>query len=441
MVAKIRQRVHAKSSEVQAPPRRGLRRPLNSKTYFFYGVFVLGIVLTATVLALYFLDVFTPARLAYAIMFDAGSTGSRIHIFQIRVQNGEYKLDNETYDRVSPGLSDYATHPKDGALSLKPLLDKALVIVPEADYRYTELSLKATAGLRLLPELQQLQLMSEVRKFFAKYPFRSDKSSVDIMDGTHEGFYGWLTVVFLLGRDLFSNNIAALDLGGGSTQITFIPEESTTFNMTDHMHRMKMPGGSHIDVYTNSYLGGGLMYGRTEILKKSKTFENQSLYLIESPCIHPEAGGDGDLYWQYYDYNYTVRPHPEGHFNFLHCYENAREVIQETRIFKPKELSSRDMFLMSYYYDRAVDTGLIEDGDDGKLLQVGDFKKRAQHECQHRSQGLILNEFLCTDLTYVYALLHDGLGLPDSAYIWVVKKLRGSEVSWALGAALSGIHL
>lgn len=58
-------------------------------------------------------------RLAYAIMFDAGSTGSRIHIFQIRIQNGEYKLDNETYDRVSPGLSDYASDPLTGALSLK----------------------------------------------------------------------------------------------------------------------------------------------------------------------------------------------------------------------------------------------------------------------------------------------------------------------------------
>ena len=52
-------------------------------------------------------------------MFDAGSTGSRMHIFQIRIQNGEYKLDNETYARVSPGLSEYDKDPRNGALSLK----------------------------------------------------------------------------------------------------------------------------------------------------------------------------------------------------------------------------------------------------------------------------------------------------------------------------------
>lgn len=46
------------------------------------------------------------------------------------------------------------------------------------------------------------------------------------MEGTDEGIFSWFTVNFLLER--FNthnpgNTVAALDLGGGSTQVTFSP--------------------------------------------------------------------------------------------------------------------------------------------------------------------------------------------------------------------------
>lgn len=47
------------------------------------------------------------------------------------------------------------------------------------------------------------------------------------MEGTDEGIFSWFTVNFLL--DQFSthnpgNTVAALDLGGGSTQVTYSPD-------------------------------------------------------------------------------------------------------------------------------------------------------------------------------------------------------------------------
>ncbi len=56
-----------------------------------------------------------------------------------------------------------------------------------------------------------------------------DENAVSMLDDRDEGLYAWYTVNFLLGKlhDI-SNSIATLDLGGGSTQITFATNNTET---------------------------------------------------------------------------------------------------------------------------------------------------------------------------------------------------------------------
>jgi len=63
----------------------------------------------------------------------------------------------------------------------------------------------------------------QVRRTFADLPFLTNERSVSIMDGVDEGIFSWFTINFLSNRlgGSVDDMAAALDLGGGSTQVTF----------------------------------------------------------------------------------------------------------------------------------------------------------------------------------------------------------------------------
>ncbi|KAK1905360.1 Ectonucleoside triphosphate diphosphohydrolase 6 [Dissostichus eleginoides] len=48
----------------------------------------------------------------YGVMFDAGSTGTRVHVFRFTVHtNAAPSLSQETFRAIEPGLSAYADDP------------------------------------------------------------------------------------------------------------------------------------------------------------------------------------------------------------------------------------------------------------------------------------------------------------------------------------------
>ncbi|KAG8227954.1 hypothetical protein J437_LFUL008761, partial [Ladona fulva] len=160
----------------------------------------------------------------HAVIIDAGSTGSRVLAFTFHQSyGGNLKLDKELFVEVKPGLSSFADNPEKGAETIVELLNKAKEEIPPAAWKDTPLTIKATAGLRLLPSHKAENLLNEVREVCLASEFHCTNASVSIMDGVDEGLFSWFTVNFLLDRlgGNADNTVAALDLGGGSTQITF----------------------------------------------------------------------------------------------------------------------------------------------------------------------------------------------------------------------------
>uniref|UniRef100_A0A8C6LIP3 nucleoside diphosphate phosphatase n=1 Tax=Nothobranchius furzeri TaxID=105023 RepID=A0A8C6LIP3_NOTFU len=335
------------------------------------------------------------SRIFYAVMFDAGSTGTRIHVYTF-IQNGSEKLpvlDNEMFHSTKPGLSAYADSPETAGETVRRLLKVAKKAVPRLDWKRTPLVLRATAGLRLLPVEKAQALLDQVQHVFDESPFLVPDNSVSIMDGTNEGILAWISLNFLTGH-LNANTkktVGILDLGGGSTQITFLPKLKKTVEtapVADFVARLD---------FFNS------------------TFELYS----HSSCL-PNKFRDE---WSFGGLTYQVSGDPDGHAGYKHCYQEVLKVVKGI-IHQPCELEDSNVFFaFSYYFDRAVDAGLIG-GAQGGMLQVRDFKKRAKEVCNKMTKFPPISSFLCMDLAYITCLLKDGFGFKDSTVLQVRPSLQ-----------------
>jgi Golgi nucleoside diphosphatase len=109
-------------------------------------------------------------------------------------------------------------------------------VVPKSHIAQTGISLKATAGLRQLPQQSQDWLIEVVRICLATSGFSVDPLETRVIDGREEAFFGWMTVAiaFKIHQTIFSapqmKYFGALDMGGASKQIAFILREESCSN-------------------------------------------------------------------------------------------------------------------------------------------------------------------------------------------------------------------
>lgn len=87
----------------------------------------------------------------YAVILDAGSSGSQLHVFFDRnldlvLIGGGLRFSMQ----IKPGLSAYSKNPKAAAELLKQLLKDAQKVVPEKFQHKTPVRVQVTAGPRQL---------------------------------------------------------------------------------------------------------------------------------------------------------------------------------------------------------------------------------------------------------------------------------------------------
>uniref|UniRef100_A0A8C5CPU2 nucleoside diphosphate phosphatase n=1 Tax=Gadus morhua TaxID=8049 RepID=A0A8C5CPU2_GADMO len=360
------------------------------------------------------------SRIFYGVMFDAGSTGTRIHVYTFIHQDTVLPvLDNEMFHSIKPGLSAYADSPETAAHTVKMLLKVAKKTVPRLEWKRTPVILRATAGLRLLAPEKARTLLEQVEDVLEDSPFLLPDDGVGMMDGTSE-------VDIFLGH-LYANTqntVGILDLGGGSTQITFLPNLRKTIESSpgvDYVAQFEVFNSSH-QLYSHRYV---LLVDWLE------------WRVFTSACL-PNRFSDQ---WRFGGLTYHLRGAHDGNAGYRPCHQEVLKVVQGV-VHQPPELGDGTAFYaFSYYFDRAVDAGLI-DGVRGGTLEVRDFKKRAKEVCNKMAEGGpgVARPFLCLDLTYITCLLKEGFGFKESTVLQLTKKVKHAEASWSLGAMLDHFY-
>ncbi|XP_054443422.1 ectonucleoside triphosphate diphosphohydrolase 6 isoform X2 [Pteronotus mesoamericanus] len=371
-------------------------------------------------------------KIFYGIMFDAGSTGTRMHIFQFTWQpGGTPTLTHETFKALQPGLSAYADDIEKSTTGIQELLDVAKQEIPFDFWKTTRLVLKATAGLRLLPGEKAQNLLQKVQDVFKASPFLVGDDCVSIMNGTDEGISAWITINFLTGslKSPGSSSVGMLDLGGGSTQITFLPRVEDTLQTSPpgYLTSLQIFNRTY-KLYSYSYLGLGLMSARLAILGGAEGKPVEDGKELVSPCLSPSFKGE----WEHAEITYRISGLEAENLHQL-CAHRVSEVLQN-KVHSTEEVKDVEFYAFSYYYDLAVNVGLI-DAEKGGSLVVGDFEIAAKYVCRTAETQPQSNPFTCMDLTYISLLLQE-FGFPGNKVLKLTQKINNVETSWALGAIL-----
>ncbi|OAP62574.1 hypothetical protein AYL99_01801 [Fonsecaea erecta] len=431
---------------------------------------------------------YNPSRplVQYAIMIDAGSTGSRIHVYKFNNCGPTPELEHEEFKMTEKrpegsGLSSYKTDAEGAARSLDPLMEVAMASVPNEYKSCTPIAVKATAGLRLLGDEMSAKILEAVRnRLETHYPFpvvSREKGGVEIMKGEDEGVFAWITTNYLLGKiggPDETPTAAIFDLGGGSTQIVFQPTFKNSphggmpqkMEEGDHKYNLKF-GGREFELYQHSHLGYGLMSARKAlhqlVLDRMHKQNPDSRAWLSKPipnsCITPgvqkklvvEMPADHELSGEH-----TVIMEGPADAIPAQCRALAEAILYKDKectlapcsfngVHQPsleKTFSREDVYIFSYFYDRTHDLGMPESFTLRELQDLtarvcgGEQAWDAFAGIEGALDDLRERPEWCLDLNFMSALLHTGYEMPIDREVKIAKKIKGNELGWCLGASL-----
>lgn len=419
----------------------------------------------------------------YVLMIDAGSTGSRIHVYKFNNCGPTPELEHEEFKMTeweTGGLSKFKDDPQAAADTLKPLMKVAMDTVPDALKACSPVAVKATAGLRMIGAEPAQKILDTVRTFLeTQYPFpvvSKEENGVAIMDGSDEGVYAWITTNYLLGKiggPDKSPTAAVFDLGGGSTQIVFeptfkdAPHGGMPEKLADGDHKYDLTfGGRQFTLYQHSHLGYGLMAARAAIHrvfieglyeeKKDKAWFKQTLV---NPCILP--GMTEEIKVE------LSEGHPLGETIYVNmtgpaaaatpqCRNLAEKILKKDAtcglspcsfngVHQPslaKTFSKEEVYIFSFFYDHMKALGMPDSFTIAEMQDVahtvcsGEGAWDVFSTVPGAIKALTDEPEYCLDLNFMLGLLHTGYDMPIDREVRVAKQIKGNELGWCLGASL-----
>ncbi|KAJ7381421.1 hypothetical protein OS493_001556 [Desmophyllum pertusum] len=378
----------------------------------------------------------------YAILFDAGSSGTRMEIYQFfasgpSLQPSDVLELSPSPHKVEPGISDLADDPSQVEAYMMPLLESAQKTIPEDKQALTPIFLLATAGMRLLPEDQADAILNEVRKLFNdkdKCPFLfKDDNDARIISGKAEAIYSWVTVNFLAG--IFGSkatSFGSLDLGGASHQNAWENNNNPDVMVIE-------VAGRNYSIFSRSYLGFGQDQARERYLgflaQRANCAENSEC-VVKSPCHNKgfkESLTFGDQESIF-----------EGTAQVKICRQIIREMffcqspdLQKCPFSDQPKLKGNFYGFSAFYYVLTGIEAVCSDCENNKVTPKK-IKSSSKLFCETDYDELTdpYAKDNCFGGNYIYELLTAGYSLGQYKRIRVTNSLNGFNLGWTLGGVL-----
>ncbi|XP_037351270.1 ectonucleoside triphosphate diphosphohydrolase 8 [Talpa occidentalis] len=429
--------------------------------------------LTTLILLVQATRVLLPADTKFGMVFDAGSSHTSLYLYRWPAdkENDTGVVSQALVCEVEgPGIAAYASRPAEAGAKLQPCLREALALVPEAQHPKTPLFLGATAGMRLLEQKNRSQadgILAAVAQALRGSP--ADFRAAGILSGAHEGAFGWISTNYVLEQLIkysFSGEwthspaeklVGALDLGGASTQITFVPEGPILDASSRASFRLY---GASYSVYTRSYLCFGRDQMLTRLLaqllpaSRDLVVEHPCYHrgyqaaqplqpLLESPCVPADLGlGPGP------GHNLTVKGVGDPQacagairrlFNFSSC-ENQKDCAFDGAYQPP--VRGPFYAFSSFYYTFSFLNLTSGQSLDTANTTVWTFCQKTWEQVKAEAPGQEQDKFLpgyCSTGMYILTLLRDGYGFNQDTWSGIEfrKQVSGTDIGWTLGYMLN----
>lgn len=343
---------------------------------------------------------------------DAGSTGSRIHIYAFDLAAGSTPVNIvEVWSRkIKPGFA--AIEPTQ--MSVNNYINS---LVSGAPQHGMPIYFYATAGMRLIPEPKQQLYYQALQQWFASQS-QFQLVSAQTITGSQEGVFGWLAVNYRLGG-LSSGAtplVGVLDFGGASVQITFPIQDATAIS-GQNINQITVYGRQYT-LFAHSFLG----LGQTEMSHQ---------YLNDAHC---------------FPVGYPMPNNQPGDGNANLCQSDVTHLVNDvqgvTEVVKPAITANP---IRSWYAMGGV-TSLVSgqpfNYSDRSFTSQSLLNQSQYKICQNSWETLYTTyptqEFIfgyCLFSAYYYALIVNGYGLNPQAKINYLNNPESTD--WTLGVVLS----
>lgn len=347
-------------------------------------------------------------------VIDAGSTGSRLHVYAYDIANATPQNIKEIFSKkINPGISSVDTNQE----AINQYLVKLFSLTNITDVNIP-VYFYATAGMRLLPQQKQQAIYDHIKKWFDSQP-QWQLVKAKTITGKDEGVFGWLAVNYVLGTLTSESTqapVGVMDTGGASVQVTFPITDHQSINNNDQVELDI--NGQHLHLFVHSFLGLGQNELDHQFLDVPECFSKN--YILTNSTL-----GQGSLY---------------------SCEQQTSALINSVHHVDKIVKSALDVNPVATWYGIGGIEYLVQTPPllflDSQFTMKQLADKANNEFCQKDWNELYANypsnDYLftsCLNSSYFYALFVDGYGINQNQPIHYFPSSQNSG-DWTLGVVL-----